>query len=67
MDRRLPPPAQADGVLVIDHESEMTAAVGSLRPALLEREKRIAEIDEGRAFAPVAKQLTLPGLAWRKR
>jgi hypothetical protein len=33
----------------------MTAAVGSLRAALLERDKLIAEIDEGRGFAPAAK------------
>src|SRR5262249_14836064 len=45
----------ADGVLVINHESKMTAVVRGLSTALLEREELIAQIDEGRGLAPAAK------------
>src|SRR5712692_1974632 len=45
----------ADGVLVVDHQAEMTAVVGGLAAALLQREELIAQVDEGRAFALAAK------------
>src|SRR6266508_6140002 len=45
----------ADGVLVVDHEPEMTAVVGGLAAALLQREELIAQIDEGRGLAPAAQ------------
>src|SRR2546423_1348469 len=45
----------AHGLLVVDHESEMAAVVGGLGTALLEREKLVAEIDEGRSAALAAK------------
>ena len=45
----------ADRVLVIDHESKMTAVVGGLGAALLKREELIAQIDEGRGLASAAK------------
>src|ERR1700686_4704167 len=47
----------ADCVLVIDHKSKMAAVISGLRPALLEREELVAQIDEGRgaALAPKLK------------
>src|SRR5207245_2688154 len=45
----------ADRLLVIDHEAEMTAVVGGLGTALLERDELVAEIDEGRILALAAK------------
>ena len=44
----------ADRIPVIDHESKMTAVVGGLGAALLEREELIAQIDESRGLAPTA-------------
>src|SRR5205823_3941643 len=46
-----------NGLLVIDDESEMTAAVGGLRTAFLERKELVAQVDKGRgsAFAPKLK------------
>ena len=37
----------ADRLLVIDHESKMTAVIGGLGAALLEREELITQVDEG--------------------
>ncbi len=37
----------ADSFLVVDDESEMSAAIGSLGAPLLQCEKLIAEVDEG--------------------
>src|SRR5262249_4806060 len=48
----------AHRVLVVDHESEMTAAVGRLGAALLQREKLVAQIDERRGLA-LSAQLEL--------
>src|SRR5262249_55605727 len=45
----------ADGFLVIDHQSKMTAVVGGLSAALLECQKLIAQVDEGRGVASAAK------------
>src|SRR5215468_6181747 len=36
----------ADRFLVVDHQPEMTAVVGRLRAALLQRDELVAEIDE---------------------
>src|SRR5262249_23265234 len=48
----------AHRVLVVDHESEMAAAVGRLRAAFLQREELIAQIDERRGLT-LAAQLEL--------
>src|SRR5262245_9500350 len=48
----------AHRVLVVDHESKMTAVVGGLGAALLQRQELIAQIDEGRGLA-LAAQLEL--------
>src|SRR5205085_2544074 len=45
----------ADGLLVIDYESKVTAIVGGLGATLLERYELITQIDKGRGFAPAAK------------
>src|SRR5262245_66302323 len=45
----------ADRILVIDHESEMPAVVGSLLAALLQRDELVAEIDERHGLATAAK------------
>src|SRR5262245_9947371 len=38
-------------VLVVDHETKMTAVVGGLGAALLQRQELVAQIDEGRGLA----------------
>src|SRR5262249_53712412 len=48
----------AHRLLVVDHESEMTAAVGRLGAALLQREELVAQIDERRGLA-LSAQLEL--------
>src|SRR5262252_3743524 len=45
-------------VFVVDDQSEMTAAVGRLRAALLQREELVAQVDERRGLA-LAAQLEL--------
>src|SRR5215468_2189636 len=45
----------ADRVLVIDHETEMTAIIGGLGAALLQRDELIAQIDERRGLALAAQ------------
>ena len=45
----------ADGLFVIDDESKMTALVGWLCTALLERNELVAEIDEGCGIALASK------------
>src|SRR5262249_50281493 len=45
----------ADRVLVVDHETEMTAVVGGLGAAFLQREELIAQIDERRGLALAAQ------------
>src|SRR6516225_2061810 len=45
----------ADRVLVVDHETEMTAVVGGLGAALLQRQELIAQIDERRGLALAAQ------------
>src|SRR5215469_17867834 len=45
----------AHRVLVVDHETEMTAVVGGLGAALLQREELIAQIDERRGLALAAQ------------
>src|SRR6478672_3626658 len=47
--------AAADCVLVVDHETKMTAVVGALGAALLQREELIAQIDERRGLALAAQ------------
>src|SRR5215813_15085465 len=42
-------------VLVVDHETKMTAVVGGLGAALLQREELIAQIDERRGLALAAQ------------
>src|SRR6266540_1135598 len=48
----------AHGVFVVDHEAEMTAVVGRLGAALLQRKELVAQIDERRGLA-LAAQLEL--------
>src|SRR5262249_37736001 len=48
----------AHRVLVVDHETEMTAVVGGLGAPLLQSQELIAQIDEGRGLA-LAAQLEL--------
>src|SRR5262249_15930819 len=45
----------AHRVLVVDHETKMTAVVGGLGAALLQREELVAQIDEGRGLALAAQ------------
>src|SRR5882724_1213241 len=45
----------ADGVLVVDHKPKMAAVISGLDAALLQREKLIAKIDEGRGAALAPK------------
>src|SRR5262249_44937559 len=45
----------AHRVLVVDHESKMTAVVGGLGAAFLQREELIAQVDEGRGLALAAQ------------
>ena len=45
----------ADGLLVIDDKAKMTAVVGSLRAALLERNELVAKIDKGSSSALASK------------
>src|SRR5258708_28091692 len=45
----------ADRVLVVDHETKMTAVVGGLSAALLQREELIAQIDERPGLALAAQ------------
>src|SRR5215469_12719963 len=44
-----------DGLLIIDHESKMTAIVRGLPAPLLESQELITQIDEGRGLAPAAQ------------
>jgi len=49
----------AHRVLVVDHETKMTAVVGALGAALLQREELIAQIDERRGRATTGLSLML--------
>ncbi len=46
----------AHGLLVVDDEAEMTAVVGGLLAALLQRDELVAQIDEGRGLALAAQR-----------
>src|SRR5262245_47300892 len=45
----------AHRVLVVDHETKMTAVVGGLGAPLLQRQELVAQIDEGRGLALAAQ------------
>src|SRR5262249_47027798 len=49
------PQRAAHRVLVVDHEAKMTAVVGGLGAALLQREELITQIDERRGLALAAQ------------
>jgi len=44
-----------DRILIIDHKAKMATSVGRLGPALLQCEKLVAKIDEGRSAALAPK------------
>src|SRR6516164_5749046 len=45
----------ADGTLVVDHKSDMAAFISGLSEALLQREKLVPKINEGRSDSFAAK------------